>query len=288
MIQDILPKQFKLKYKTIKPEADDSVFVFRGTKKPEDRALIRQSEDGHITIPTLKEIQDAGFAKDESQLQYLFAIDDKEYYFINNGGTEDIQIPGYDYVTIRTFCDGKIVDDMSFAGMTAYHLFFWYRDNTCCGRCGKKLVPFTQERALQCPSCGNLVFPKLMPAVIIALRNGDNLLVSRYKGREYKGFALLAGFCEVGESLEQTVAREVEEEVGLRVKNITYFGSQPWGLDSNLLVGYYCDVDGSTDIRCDEEELATAEWLSRSNIPEAGNTASLTWTMIEAFRNGEI
>ena len=97
-----------------------------------------------------------------------------------------------------------------------------------------------------------------------------------------------SGFCEVGESLEQTVAREVEEEVGLKVKNITYFGSQPWGLDSNLLVGYYCDVDGSTDIRCDEEELATAEWLNRSDIPEANNTASLTWTMIEAFRNGEI
>ena len=150
------------------------------------------------------------------------------------------------------------------------------------------MIPFATERAVECPSCRNLVFPKLMPAVIIAVKNGNKLLVSRYAGREYTGIALLAGFCEIGESLEQTVAREVKEEVGLQVKNITYFGSQPWGVDSNLLAGFFAEVDGSTEIHRDEQELAKAGWIDRSEIEPPKNLASLTMTMIEAFRTGDI
>lgn len=288
MIQDILPKKLQLPYKTIAPNAEDTIFVFRGTNKREDRALLHVQEDGHILIPTLQLLQKHGYAQDASQLQFLFAIDDKNYFVLNNGGVDDIALPEFEYLTIRTFCDGKIVDDTSLAGMTAYHLFFWYRDNTFCGRCGHKMLPFTKERAVQCPSCKNLVFPKLMPAVIMAVKNGEKLLISRYKDREYTGIALLAGFCEIGESLEQTVAREIMEEVGLHVKNITYFDSQPWGVDSNLLMGFYADVDGSTEIHRDEQELRSAGWIDRGEIKPVSNTASLTQTMIQAFRTGKI
>lgn len=288
MIQDISPKQLRLPYKPIAPWADDTVFVFRGASKREDMALMRQLEDGHIELPTFKQLQDAGVVKDMSQIQYLFAIDDKDYFLLNNAGADDIQLDGFEYARIRTFCDGKIVDDTSLAGMTAYHLFFWYRDNQFCGRCAHKTVPFDTERAVQCPSCGNLIFPKLMPAVIILVKDGDRVLVSRYAGREYTGLALLAGFCEIGESAEQTVAREVLEETGLHVKNITYFASQPWGVDSNLLMGFYADVDGSKEIHRDAEELATAGWIDRAELPKSGNVASLTKAMMEAFRTDEI
>ena len=288
MIQDILPKKLVLPYKQAMPQKEDTVFVFRGSNKREDNALIQILEDGHILAPTYGQLLEAGAAQNAEQLQYLFAIDEKEYFLLNNGGIDDITLPGFTYERVRQFCDGKIVDDMSLAGMTAYHLFFWYRDNTCCGRCGQKMRPFVTERAVQCPDCRNLVFPKLMPAVIILVRDGDQLVVSRYKGREYTGIALLAGFCEIGESLEQTVAREVEEEVGLQVENITYFASQPWGVDSNLLMGFYCDVTGSREIVRDGEELATAGWINRSELPVSSNVASLTMTMMEAFRKGEI
>ena len=287
MIQDIAPKQLKLNYHLGLPGEEDPVFVFRGRIKREDRALVHKQVDGTLQVPTFRELKAAGAATENSPLQFLFAIDETEYYLLNNGGTDDIALEGYEYVSIRAFCDG-VVNDMSLAGMTAYHLFFWYRDNTCCGRCGSKMEPFDIERALRCPSCGNLVYPKLMPAVIIAVKDGEKLLVSRYAGREYKGIALLAGFCEIGESMEQTVAREVMEEVGLKVKNITYFGSQPWGIDSNLLAGFSCDVDGSPEIHRDDHELASAGWIDRSEIGPQQNVASLTRTMIEAFRTGKI
>ena len=288
MIHDIEPKKIVLPYRHSTPKAEDTVFVFRGISKREDRALVRFLEDGRLQVPTYQELLENGYVKSGEDTQYLFAIDEKEYFVVKNNGADDIALPGYEYASIRSFCDGKVVDETSLAGMTAYHLFFWYRDNTCCGRCGEKMMHFSPERALQCPACHNLVFPKLMPAVIICVKNGEKILVSRYNGREYKGIALLAGFVEVGESLEQCVAREVQEEVGLQVKNITYYGSQPWGIDSNLLAGFFCEVDGDTEIRRDEEELSAAGWIERSEIPPRENLASLTATMIEAFRTGEV
>ena len=111
-------------------------------------------------------------------------------------------------------------------------------------------------------------------------------MISTYADRPYKGRALLAGFCEIGETPEQTVVREVQEEVGLRVKNIRYFDSQPWGFDSNLLLGYYCEVDGDISITMDETELATARFVKRDKIEEDKNLLSLTATMIDRFREG--
>ena len=87
---------------------------------------------------------------------------------------------------------------------------------------------------LQCPVCNNMVFPKIAPAVIIGLTNNDQIMMTKYAGREYKRYALIAGFTEIGETAEETVHREVMEEVGLKVKNIRYYKSQPWGFDSNL------------------------------------------------------
>ena len=122
--------------------------------------------------------------------------------------------------------------------------------------------------------------------MIVAVRNGDKILITRYAGREHKGMALIAGFCEIGERAEDTVHREVMEEAGIRVKNLRYFGTQPWGFASNLLLGFYCDLDGSDEIHMDEEELQFAQWVDRRDLPEPENLASLTATMIERFRLG--
>ena len=120
---------------------------------------------------------------------------------------------------------------------------------------------------LYCESCHNMEFPKICPAVIIGVTDGDKILMSKYAGRTYKKYALLAGFTEIGETLEETVQREVMEEVGLKVKNIRYYKSQPWSFTDTLLMGFYCDLDGGAAITLDREELAMAEWFQRDEIP---------------------
>ena len=146
------------------------------------------------------------------------------------------------------------------------------------------MVHDDKERMMRCPDCGMMEFPKICPAVIIAVTHGDKILMSKYAGREYKKYALLAGFNETGESIEETVRREVMEEVGLKVKNLRYYKSQPWGFDQNLLLGYFCELDGERDIVLDTGELATAEWVHYSDVPEDPEGLSLTREMMSVFQ----
>jgi NAD+ diphosphatase len=130
-----------------------------------------------------------------------------------------------------------------------------------------------------------MIFPKIAPAVIVGVINGDKILLTKYANREYKRYALIAGFNEIGETIEETVRREVMEEAGLYVKNLKYYKSQPWGFDSNLLMGFFCEVDGSDKIRLDEHELSEAEWVDKENIPDYGENLSLTHEMMMVFKN---
>ena len=129
-------------------------------------------------------------------------------------------------------------------------------------------------------------YPKISPAVIIAVTDGNRILMSKYAGREYKKYALLAGFNEIGETIEETVKREVMEEVGLQVKNITYYKSQPWSFSDTLLLGFFCELDGEDKITLDQEELALAQWFEREEIPVKEDDLSLTNEMMIAFKNG--
>ena len=112
--------------------------------------------------------------------------------------------------------------------------------------------------------------------------------MSKYAGRAYKKYALLAGFTEIGETVEETVAREVMEEVGLKVRNIRYYKSQPWAFSDTLLMGFYCDLDGSDKITLDRDELSLAEWFEREEIPVEPSRDSLTNEMIMKFKQGEV
>ena len=141
---------------------------------------------------------------------------------------------------------------------------------------------------MRCTSCGNMIFPRIAPAAIIALTHGDKLMLSSYANRSVKRYGLLAGFIEIGETAEEAVAREVMEEVGLKVKNIRYYKSQPWGIAGNLSVGYFCDLDGDNDtVTLDEAELASAEWFVREDIPTKDEGISLTGEMIRIFQEGK-
>ena len=272
MIQDILPHIFSNEYRPIAPDVGDIVFAFS-----QDRVLLKEnsSDQGEAVCPT------AGICPGED-LIFLFRIDEVRYYLY--GGVEELTIPGYHYESTRTFrrLQPKV---LCFAGMTAWHLYTWYRDHRFCGRCGKATIPGQKERVLVCPSCGNRIYPVIAPAVIVGVISGSRLLLTRYKGRPYGGYALIAGFCEIGETVEETVRREVMEEVGLHVKNLRYYGSQPWGFANNLLMGFYCELDGEDQVTLDGEELAVAEWIPREEIGRENRDLSLTADMIMEFKN---
>lgn len=276
MIQDIAPLKLNNAYHRKKPKNNSRMLGFI------DR-MIYLKYDEKIEFLTYGQWTDT-LREQKKEIPgsvYLFSIGEEDYFLTDIAA--DTQIRGFSFqkmFTVRTMQPMKDV----LAAATAWHLYVWYRDNQFCGRCGINLKHDTLQRMMRCPKCGNLVFPKIAPAVIIGLTDGDKILMTKYAGREYKRYALIAGFTEIGETAEETVAREVMEEVGLKVKNIRYYKSQPWGFDSNLLLGYFCDLAEKAEIQLEEEELSLAEWVDYKDVPDDPEGLSLTREMMVHFR----
>lgn len=290
MIQDILPKVYHNEYRDIKPGENDFILVFH-----KNTVLVRY-QDGKLRYPTLAEMSNV-----TCEYYYLFSIDEYQYFLafpnFDSSDSNHASVPsGFDDEAPFVAIDGYCYENVSifrtaaskhtaFAGITAHHLCNWYETNRFCGRCASKMVPDHKERMLYCPCCRNMVYPRISPAVIVGVINGDKILMSKYAGRAYTKYALIAGFTEIGESVEQTVAREVMEEVGLKVKNIRYYKSQPWAFSGSLLLGYFCELDGSDEITLDTDELAEAGWFSKNEIDLENDHVSLTREMILKFKN---
>lgn len=274
MIPEIEPKVFYNQYFQKSPKENDIIMSFSG------RNFIMKNTPEGIIYPRVSDFLKINPRALDSLL-YLFCVDD-ESCFLWCGGFDEVP-DGFEVWNINDFrMVGSHEDYLKV--FSARHLHVWYTDNKFCGRCGKPTSIGTKERNLLC-ECGNMIFPKIMPAVIVAVRNGDKILMTRYRNRPGVSWALVAGFVEFGETAEQCVAREVMEETGLKVKNITYYKSQPWGVDQDLLLGFYCDVDGDDTIRLDNEELSEGKWFERKEIEPRERLQSLTATMIEEFRN---
>ncbi len=274
MIQDIAPHRYENTYQKKKIEEEDFILYY------EKNQVLLAKKEGMLTFPTWKEIKEAG--AEEEETQYIFAIDEHAFFLLNGMGVKESEtFQFYDLTVFRT------LEPMwkAFAGITGSQFDRWYKARRYCGCCGKKMHKSEKERTMVCPECKNIEYPKISPAVIVAVTNGNRLLLSRYARGGYRNYALIAGFAEVGETLEDTVRREVMEEVGLKVKNIRYYKSQPWSFSDSLLVGFFAELDGDDTITLEEEELAEAVWFEREEIPEGPNKISLTHEMIEQFRS---
>ena len=268
MIQDIAPHVYHNQYKYIEPEKDNYVLCFKNR-----RALVKK-EGEKIDFLKFEEVEV------ENPI-YLFAIDDQRFYL-----AEDLKYDGpCEWIKKEEFRTVK-PDHLAFAGITAFQLHGWYFSHRFCGACGSPMKHDEKERMVKCTSCGQMEYPKICPAVIVGVTDGDRLLLTKYAGRAHTNYALIAGFAEIGESIEDTVRREVMEEVGLEVKNIRFYKSQPWSFTDTLLMGFYCEVDGLKEITLDEDELAVAEWFEREEIPVHQKTVSLTNEMILNFKAG--
>jgi NAD+ diphosphatase len=158
-----------------------------------------------------------------------------------------------------------------------------------CGCCGADTKPSETERAFVCTECGYTAYPTIAPAVIVAVKSGDKLLLVRNLHRPKNvRLELVSGYVEIGESFEHAVHREVLEEVGLKVKNLRYYKDQPWGISGAHMVGYVAEVDGDDTVIRQEDEISEAKWYSREEIPEYRNRLSVGSEMIIMFKEGKL
>jgi len=207
--------------------------------------------------------------------------------------------------TLLPSCDAPIEETESFRYMrifsarsfpydrasilfACWHLWNWYSVNRFCGCCGHPTQPHEKERALYCPSCGHIRFPMIAPAMIVAVTCGDKILLAQNLRANYKHYALIAGFMEVGETLEHCVRREVKEETGIDVTEIRYLGDQPWGVSGSHMFAFHAKADCHQPLRMQESELTDLRWFDRSELEPRNNSISIASVLIERFRAGEL
>lgn len=272
MIQDIKPNIFYNEFNDRHISEESRILIFKGNE-----ILLKHNPTNpkEIIYPTFSET-----SLPQEALTFLFKINDTTYFLGENDPI--LEENGYAFESHLVFRNARPRFE-AFAGFTAYHLYCWYRDTKFCGRCGSELKHYDKERAMKCDNCSNIIYPKICPAVIVGVIDGDKLIMTKY-AQGYKKYALIAGFNEIGESIERTVEREVMEEVGLKVKNLTYYKSQPWGISSSLLMGFFCEVDGDNKIKLDETELKEGKWFTADEIDPDDNDISLTREMIVKFK----
>jgi len=276
MINEIAPHVFKNEMVFRTATQDDYVFIFQ-----EDQVLLKE-----LNIPQICDIYSKIDLKME-ELEYLFSIDDRAYYLLRDKNTKNLCVPD----SKLEFQSNQIYRTLeeryiAFAIMTAGQLYRWMKKHRFCGCCGSKMLKSTTERALICDKCGETIYVNISPAIAVAIINGDKLLMARNVYGTFLRFALIAGYMEIGESFEDTIKREVMEEVGIKVKNLRFYKSQPWSASDSLMIGFYADLDGDDTITCQESEIAEARWFTREEIEPDFSRISLSYEIIENFRLG--
>lgn len=191
----------------------------------------------------------------------------------------DAQLPeGYKWITIRhrfTILDSDGIFRLSRAKALAE----WRSKTRYCGKCGTMLTDHPTLTARRCPECGNLIFPRIEPCIIVLVHRDDKILLARHVQRNQNIYACIAGFMEAGETAEQAVEREIAEETGIKVKNIKYFGSQSWPFPSQLMLGFTAEYD-SGELKLQEDELSDAGWFSKDNCPASPQPGSIAYRLI--------
>lgn len=354
MIQDIAPHFLDNHFVPGKePSQDSPVVCFNGKDvllrydektaqeaalAPEDRPINFALAESKTPVGDLHFLPTYGELPEDTNVRFLFTYDGVDVYraklsVLDRAHNE----PGIDYgdslIVVNKAMNSKVMEGFLFDSirdirqrvileknqvfllMTALQLNNWYVDNKYCGRCATPTVHSPRERALVCPECHRTIYPRILPAVIVAVtyynekEDKHKVLLTKYSpktGHAFPYYALVAGFTEIGETLEDCVQREVMEETGLKVKNIRYYKSQPWGVVDDLLMGFYCEWDeeaqkalsdgagnlfddkGDPVIHLDENELRTGVWLTPEEMTLQPDAYSLTNEMMLLFKSESI
>ncbi len=272
MLHDIAPHIFRNEFSTVtEVRESDYILYYKSNSllvvKKEDENEIPHKSD----LPEFSSIQDAIF---------LFTLDDKACFLLLECPV--VNEDGFVYEEINFFRNYKR-REIAWISILGHQLMSWYSSNRFCGNCGSKTTLKTTERAIQCTDCATTLYPKISPAVIVAITCKNKILLASGKNFRSNFYSLIAGYVDIGESLEETVVREVKEEIGIDVKNIRYYKSQPWPFSGSMMIGYWAEADDLQPLRLDENEISEAGWYSRGNLPNHPVNISIAGEMIELF-----
>jgi len=257
------------------PEVNEPGFWFVFDK---DMLLIKKKND-KVLIPYFENINN--YRLSSNSPIYLGRLDSYPCFAVLQAGSEAYP-EELGFVALRQLF-GVLEEELFWLAARAYHLINWDQKSRFCGQCGAGTQLLKTEHAKACPQCGLVVYPKISPAIIVAITKGDKLLLARGNRFTSKFYSVLAGFVEPGENLEQCVKREVLEEVGIQVDNIRYFGSQPWPFPDSLMLGFTAEYAGG-ELKLDPSEILTADWFSADSLPEIPGPISIARRLIDSFR----
>ena len=248
-----------------------------------DRELLLVKGDNNLRLPSLEEIEDMDV--DILRTQYLGELKDISCFSLelDNSNTADSIVEDLSFVSLREL-PGILEEALAYLAGKAVHIMEWDRNTLFCGRCGSGTSLKENERAKECPECGFLAFPKISPAIIVLIENDDRVLLARSPHFRPGLYSILAGFVEPGESIEEAVVREVREEVGISIKNVRYFGSQPWPYPDSLMLGFTAEFLKG-EIKVDGVEIEEAGWFTKDEIPVIPGKTSISGWLIEYFIN---
>lgn len=277
MIQEIFPHRFDNHFLADKQiENNDFILHFK------ERSLLMKIDGEKVELPRKSDFQEIS---EDSDTIFLFTLDDVSCFILWDEPLTDATVFEYKEIGFFRTISQKEIGWISVVG---FHLYNWYAEHRYCGKCGTKTYHKADERALVCLNCNTHFFPKISPAIIVAIISNDKILLARNSGFVGGWFSLIAGYVDVGETIEETVIREVKEEVGLDVKNIRYYKSQPWPLSGSLMIGYIAEASEDQPITIDNNEIVEAAWFTRDNLPNHPTNVSVGGELIEKFKNGEL
>jgi NAD+ diphosphatase len=241
------------------------------------KLLIKISNDTY-TIPDTSDLAESNLSPGRSQ--YLGTLDSRPCYAAELTGSQ-LETVNFKFKELRALF-GSLNEDLIWVAGRANQLVDWSRTHQYCGVCGRPTEDKTDERAKFCPQCGLVNYPRLSPAIIVAVLKNNQILLARNKRFKLPFYSVLAGFVEPGETLEECVQREIREEVGLTVKNIRYFGSQPWPFPNSLMIAFIANY-ANGEITIDGSEIIDAAWFSKDTLPQIPPSISIARQLIDWF-----
>ena len=269
MIQDIGEGIFSNAFSCAPACEGDFLFCYCG----ED--ILLKDKQGSYELPVYGELT--------PKCHHIFSLEGKGCFI-----SEEILEPpvGFCYVNTNAIARSTSDRKLAFSVITGLQLYRWEESRKFCGCCGTPTERSKVERAMVCPKCGKVEYPKICPAIITAVTHNDKLLMIQNKTSPPGKYGLLAGFCEIGETFEETVKREAMEEVGIKVKNVTYYKNQPWGFTDSQMIAYFAELDGDDETLClQENEIADARWFSPEEVTKPTSDISVFSELVWIFLN---